>query len=74
MVSNNGVKYNSLYDFLGKPAGKELGKEVHTIAKYLGEEVVMKEVNNSNYNGKVCCYNLMFLNYIFTLPRIQNKL
>lgn len=67
-------KFLSLYDFLGKPAGKELGAEVFKIAKFLGEERSYKSVSNSNYVGKIVCYPPSFLNYVFTLPRVYQHL
>ena len=73
-VMENEREFLSLYDFLGKPAGPELGKEVYQIAKFLGEKVTFKDVSNPKYKGKIMCYPRTFLNYIFTLPKVNRHL
>jgi hypothetical protein len=64
----------SLFEYLNKPSGSALGKEIHYLAKSLGEEIFYKDVNTVKYQGKISCYGLGFLNYIFTLPRVYNLL
>jgi hypothetical protein len=58
--------FMSLYDFLGKAAGTELGKEVADEAKEQGQKIITKEVKNKAYTGKVMMYNIDFLTKYFT--------
>jgi len=69
----NNREFLSLYDFLKKSAGTELGKEVYKTAKFLGEEVSTKRVETPTYKGVVMCYPPKFLNYIFTLPKFYEQ-
>lgn len=55
----------SLYDFLGKPAGGQLGKEVFEKAKELKEKTYTRDVSNRKYTGKVMLYRREFLNSYF---------
>ena len=47
----------SLYDYLGKAAGSELGKAVSTAAKLAN----IKVTSNSKYTGKIMLYPKEFL-------------
>lgn len=67
------IKMMSLFDYLGRPAGKELGREIYRIAKYLGEKTTMRHVSTRSYSGKVVCYRSNFLEYIMTVPKIVEK-
>jgi len=58
--------FMSLYDFLGYPAGTELGKEVAAEAKKQGQKIITKEVKNKTYTGKVMMYDIDFLTKYFT--------
>jgi hypothetical protein len=55
----------SLYDYLGYPAGGELGKEVATAAAKSNVEFSTREVNNPKYSGKVMLYPENFLKEFF---------
>jgi hypothetical protein len=55
----------SLYDFLGKAAGPELGKQVNLEAIKFNVPVIQKEVSNPRYKGKVMCYPKSFLETYF---------
>ena len=55
----------SLLDYLGKVAGKELGKEVHTAAKAKREKMDSKQVDTKTYKGKVMMYRREFLDSHF---------
>ena len=57
--------YLSLYDFLGKAAGPELGKQVNLEAIKFNVPTVQKEVSNPRYKGKVMCYPKNFLETYF---------
>ena len=55
----------SLYDYLGKAAGKELGAAVNNFAKINKIPVTMKEVNTPKYKGKIMMYPKSFLDVYF---------
>ena len=55
----------SLFDFLGKPAGGELGLKVYEEAKRLKVPMEQREVSTKNYTGKVVIYPGEFLKEYF---------
>ena len=60
------VNYISLFDYLGKPAGKEVGARVNERAREFGVLTKDREVECENYKGKVNLYPEAFLEYYFT--------
>ena len=62
----------SLYDYLGKPAGKELGAAVHEYAKLSKIQMTMKEVSNPKYKGKVMMYPKSFLDQYFNVSQVDD--
>ena len=60
------VNYISLFDYLGKPAGKEVGARVNERVREFGIEDKKRFVRNKNYTGKVNLYPEAFLEYYFT--------
>jgi hypothetical protein len=60
------VKYISLFDYLGRPAGEELGGRVNERAREFGVTTLKRFVRNKNYTGKVNLYPEAFLEYYFT--------
>lgn len=58
-------KFISLYDFLGKAAGGQLGKEVFTEAKRRNEKYQMRPISNPKYTGEVVLYRTEFLSDYF---------
>lgn len=60
------VKYISLFDYLGKPAGKEVGARVNERAREFGITCLKRFVRNKKYVGKVNLYPEAFLEYYFT--------
>ena len=58
-------KFISLFDFLGKPAGTQLGKEVFEEAKRRKEKTQMRPISNPKYNGEVVTYRSEFLTEYF---------
>lgn len=60
------VKYISLFDYLGKPAGKEVGGRVNERAREFGITCLKRFVRNKKYVGKVNLYPEAFLEYYFT--------
>ena len=55
----------SLMDYLGQPAGPELGKEVAATAVALRETIQEQHVSNPKYTGKVKLYRREFLDEYF---------
>lgn len=55
----------SLYDYLGKAAGSDLGKMVFRISQTRKVKVQVKEVSNPAYQGKVLMYPKWFLDEYF---------
>jgi hypothetical protein len=59
-------EYLSLYDFLGKAAGPELGKEVNNEAIKFNVQTKQRQVSNPVYKGKIILYPKSFLETYFT--------
>ena len=59
----------SLYDYLGRAAGMELGEEVARIAIKEGVQMDSREVSNPKYTGKVMLYPEEFLEKYFNLNK-----
>jgi len=55
----------SLYDYLGRPAGGELGKEVAAYAKLKKQPFTQKEISIPTYKGKIQMYSREFLDSYF---------
>lgn len=55
----------SLYEYLGRAAGSELGKEVATTAVALRETIKEQDVSNPKYTGKIKMYRREFLDEYF---------
>jgi hypothetical protein len=58
-------QYLSLFDYLRKPAGPDLGKAVAEHAKQLNIKPKSKDVSNPKYTGKVLMYPKSFLDGYF---------
>jgi hypothetical protein len=66
-------QYQSLFDYLGKPAGTDLGQQVFTESKKQGVKTTIREVKTKNYEGKVMVYPTSFLeNYFNPQPTQPN--
>lgn len=65
MTTIKDVTYYSLYDYLGNPAGGELGKKVYEEAKLKKQKIQTQIVENSKYKGQVLCYTKEFLDDYF---------
>jgi len=57
--------YMSLFDFLGKPAGMELGREVSNEAIRRKINIGKREISNKAYTGNVHLYPEEFLKEYF---------
>ena len=62
------MEYLSLYDYLGKAAGGELGKEVASAASKAEIKLETREVDNPKYTGIVYLYPKDFLDFYFREP------
>jgi hypothetical protein len=62
----------SLYDYLGKPAGKELGLQVSNYAKLRKAKFGKRFIANSKYTGIVILYEKEFLSEFFETQKIFN--
>ena len=62
------MEYLSLYDYLGKPAGGELGKQVAAAASNAGIKMESRDVSNPRYTGKILLYPKDFLEFYFREP------
>ena len=58
-------KMMSLFDYLNKPAGMDLGGKVYATAKKANIPIVTKEVKTKNYEGQVMMYPVEFLTEYF---------
>ena len=66
MINKDNPPYMmSLYDYLGRAAGMELGGEVNKTALALKETIQEREISNSKYTGKVHLYRREFLDEYF---------
>lgn len=62
---NYSTEMMSLYDYLGKPAGSELGKMVAGVAIKAGVRIESHNVSNEKYTGKILKYPKLFLDGYF---------
>jgi len=62
------MEYLSLYDYLKRPAGGELGREVAQAASKAGVKLQTREVSTPNYTGIVYLYPKDFLDFYFREP------
>lgn len=62
------TKLISLFDYLGRAAGPELGLQVATYAKATGAEVDTRLISNKKYRGPVNLYTESFLQNFFQNP------
>ena len=62
---SNKTEYKSLFDFLGKAAGRELGLEVAKAALRDRILVQTKNVSNKQYKGEIKMYPIFWLEGYF---------
>jgi hypothetical protein len=60
----------SLYDYLGKAAGAELGKQVAEYAKIRKQKYHTRTVSNSRYSGEIMLYERSFLDEFFKVKAV----
>lgn len=67
------ANYVSLFDFLGQPAGPELGKAVAEAAKNSGIKTNTRFVSTKKYTGLVMLYPNTFLIDYFNSTSLERK-
>jgi hypothetical protein len=60
----------SLFDYLGRAAGSELGKKVNEYSQIRGAQVSQRYVENPQYKGKIMEYTKEFLDEFFTVQKL----
>ena len=65
LIKQDNMEMMSLYDYLGRAAGPELGQKVATAAAAAGVKGSMREVSNPSYKGPVMLYPKAFLDLYF---------
>jgi hypothetical protein len=62
----------SLYDYLGKAAGRQLGEEVNKAAQIKRVAANSRQVDSPNYKGIVMLYPKWFLDEYFGNPEEED--
>jgi hypothetical protein len=62
------MNYLSLYDYLKKAAGEELGLEVAAEARKQGIKTQTRQISNPKFTGEVLLYPKDFLEFYFREP------
>tara|TARA_R110002020_G_scaffold136857_2_gene305484 strand:- start:197 stop:409 length:213 start_codon:yes stop_codon:yes gene_type:complete len=65
MQVKDNVEYYSLYEYLGRAAGSDLGAKVNEVATQTKHPFVTQQVSNHVYEGEVFCYTKEFLDEYF---------
>lgn len=63
----------SLFDYLGKPAGPELGKKVNEYSQIRKAKTGLRYVENPKYKGKILLYEKEFLDEYFKVESIISR-
>ena len=71
VMENN--KMLSLFDYLGHPAGSNLGKQVAAVANKLKVPINIREVETKTYKGKILLYPKSFLDVYFNKKKESNS-
>ena len=70
MKNIDGRNYYSLYEYLGHPAGADLGAEVNEVAVKQKQKFVQQHVETNVYTGEVFCYTKEFLDEYFESQKL----
>ena len=62
----------SLYDYLGKAAGRDLGNQVYKAASSQKIKVTEKQVSNPVYKGKILMYPKNWLDQYFKVEQTDD--
>ena len=74
MKNVNNEEMLSLHDYLGKPAGSDLGAAVWQAAKKAKIKPDEREVSTKTYSGKILIYPVSFLDQYFGRKKQTNDL
>ena len=69
-MSNKQVEMMSLYDYLGRAAGKKLGEQVAAYAKIRKAKFATRTISNPAYQGEVMMYTKAFLDECFNAKKV----
>jgi hypothetical protein len=69
----NEQQYKSLYEYLGKPAGGELGQQVARDAGMDGVKIGTQYVNTLRYQGNILTYPVEWLDKYFNKQQQCHK-
>jgi len=72
MQTKNGTEYYSLYEYLGYPAGPDLGEKINKVAIKAKQEYVTQYIEQGGYKGEVFCYTTKFLDEYFDNQMEEN--
>jgi hypothetical protein len=61
-------EFKSVFEYLGKPIGKEEGLKIYKKAVELGLKIKEKDIEIKTYKGKIKMYPLLFLEIYFDGP------
>jgi hypothetical protein len=64
-TADSTLEMMSLFDYLGHPAGGELGKQVAKVASKCNVVASVRHVSTKTYKGPVMLYPKGFLNWYF---------
>jgi hypothetical protein len=70
MLNKQTTEMLSLYDYLGRAAGKKLGEQVAAYAKLRKARYGTKEVSHIGYQGIVQTYTKRFLDECFNAKKV----
>ena len=65
LINKNNMEMISLYDYLGRAAGSDLGKQVAIAASKAGIKSEIREVSHVGYKGPIMLYPSDFLDNFF---------
>jgi 7-cyano-7-deazaguanine synthase len=68
------IQFISLFDYLGKAAGSELGKKVYLEALVKNIPHTTKKIHNKTYSGKIMVYPKSFLDKFFKVEQVNDLL
>jgi hypothetical protein len=69
-MSDKQTEMMSLYDYLGRAAGKQLGEQVAAYATLRKAKYATRTVNNPSYQGEVMLYTKEFLDECFNAKKV----
>lgn len=65
MKTIKGIEYHSLYEYLGYPAGPDLGEAVNKASIKFKQQYVTQYIEQGDFKGEIFCYTTEFLDKYF---------